>query len=272
MEYVAGQEIDRYCDSKTLDLKSRLRLILEVAAAVQYAHENLVVHRDLKPGNILVGKDGEPKLLDFGIAKVLDPMSGPGCFTASTRVLTPEYASPEQVRGDAITTASDIYSLGAVLYRLLTGRPPHAVENLGPLDAALKISQQEASIPSDVPADVGAILQKALHTDPGRRYRSADEFSNDIQRYLDGKPVLAVPDSVGYKAAKFLRRHWIPVLATAAGGCWRIERPTRRVWRSGRRGARSGDSRRCGSSQISFCSSLKVRSTTCRVRPRRVNW
>jgi tetratricopeptide (TPR) repeat protein len=215
LEYVPGQEIDVYCDKRALDLRSRLRLFLHVTAAVQYAHENLVVHRDLKPGNILVGEDGEPKLLDFGIAKVLDPQSGPAT-QVSTRVLTPEYASPEQVRGDAITTAADIYSLGAVLYRLLTGKPPHAVENLSPLDAVRRISEEEVSVASNVPADVAAILQKSLHTDPRHRYRSADELSNDIQRYLDGKPVLAVPDSVGYKAAKFLRRHWIPVSAISA--------------------------------------------------------
>lgn len=212
MEYVPGQEIDAYCDKNALDLRARLRLFLHVSAAIQYAHENLVVHRDLKPGNILVGADGEPKLLDFGIAKVLDPLSE-AATPISTRVLTPEYASPEQVRGDAITTAVDIYSLGAVLYRLLTGRPPHLVEHLSPLDAARRISEHDAPVATNVPADVGAILQKALHTDPRHRYRSADEFSSDIQRYLDGRPVLAASDSVGYRTAKFLRRHWVPVVA-----------------------------------------------------------
>jgi eukaryotic-like serine/threonine-protein kinase len=219
MEYVPGQEIDAYCGKRALDLRARLRLFLHVSAAVQYAHENLVVHRDLKPGNILVGDDGEPKLLDFGIAKVLDPLSGPTALTSipiSTRVLTPEYASPEQVRGDAITTAADIYSLGAVLYRLLTGRPPHVVEHLSPLGAARRISEQDAPVATNVPTDVGAILQKALHTDPRHRYRSADEFSTDIQRFLDGRPVLAASDSVAYRTAKFLRRHWIPVVAISA--------------------------------------------------------
>jgi serine/threonine protein kinase len=114
MEYVSGEEIDRYCDNHALDLKARLRLFLEIADGVRYAHENLVVHRDLKPGNILVGQDAVPKLLDFGIAKVLDPLSGIAA-PVSTRGMTPEYASPEQVRGHAITTAADIYSLGAVL-------------------------------------------------------------------------------------------------------------------------------------------------------------
>lgn len=214
LEYVAGQEIDRFCDKNALDLKSRLRVFLKISAAIQYAHEHLVVHRDLKPANILVGEDGEPKLLDFGIAKVLDPQSGAGA-PVSTRVLTPEYASPEQVRGDPITTAADIYSLGAVLYRLLTGAPPHVIDTLSPLDAARKISEQAVPVPSNVPADVGAILKKSLHTDPRRRYRTADELSTDIHRYLDGKPVLAVGDSVGYKTAKYLRRHWIPVMAAS---------------------------------------------------------
>jgi tetratricopeptide (TPR) repeat protein len=215
MEYVPGQEIDRYCDQGALDLEARLRLFLQVSAAVQYAHENLVVHRDLKPGNILVGDDGAPKLLDFGIAKMLDPLSAASA-PVSTRVLTPEYASPEQVRGGLITTAADIYSLGAVLYRLLTGNPPHAVQDLSPLGAALKISEQAVPRAATVPADVAAILEKALHTDPARRYRSADELSNDIHRYLAGEPVLAVPDSAGYRTAKFLRRHWIGVFAIAA--------------------------------------------------------
>ena len=215
MEYVAGREIDRHCDNGALDLRARLRLLLQVCAAVQYAHENLVVHRDLKPGNILVGEDGTLKLLDFGIAKVLDPLLG-ATAAVSTRVLTPEYASPEQVRGDPITTSADIYSLGAVLYRVLTGNPPHALQDLSPLDAARRVSQQQAPRASNVPADVGAIMEKALHTDPARRYRSADELSNDIQRYLDGEPVLAASDSVGYRTAKFLRRNWIPVCAIAA--------------------------------------------------------
>ena len=213
MEFVPGQEIDAYCDQQGLDLRGRLRLFLHVAGAVQHAHRHLIVHRDLKPGNILIGEDGTPKLLDFGIAKVLD--AGPDA-KVSTRVMTPEYASPEQVRGGEITTASDIYSLGAVLYRLLTGRPPHVTEGLSPLDTATQIAEQPVPRAADVPADVAAILEKALHTDPSHRYRSADDLSDEIHRFLDGKPVLAVPDSFGYRTVKFLRRHWIPVSALAA--------------------------------------------------------
>lgn len=215
MEHVPGQDIDRYCNKAGLNLRQRMHLFLRVASAVQHAHEHLVIHRDLKPGNILVGDDGEPKLLDFGIAKVVDPRSGPTA-AVSTRLLTPEYASPEQVRGGAITTATDIYCLGGVLYRLLTGALPHAIADLSPLDAVLRIVEQEVPRASNLPFDVAAILEKALHTDPARRYRSADELSKDLERYLDGEPVLAVRDSMGYRAAKFLRKRWIPVSAFAA--------------------------------------------------------
>ncbi len=213
MEFVPGEQIDAFCDQQGLDLRARLGLFLQVAAAVQHAHRRLIVHRDLKPGNILIGEDGTPKLLDFGIAKVLD--TSPEA-KVSTRVMTLEYASPEQVRGGEITTASDIYSLGAVLYRLLTGRPPHSTDGLSPLDAARQIAEQAVPRAGNVPVDVAAILEKALHTDPSHRYRSVDELSDEIHRYLDGKAVLAVPDSFAYRTAKFLRRHWIPVSAMAA--------------------------------------------------------
>ena len=215
MEYVDGQQIDLYCEQRGLDLDARLRLFLQVAAAVQHAHEHLIIHRDLKPANILVGEDGTPKLLDFGIAKVLDPLSGP-VATGSTGVMTPEHASPEQIRGDGITTASDVYSLGSVLYKLLTGKTPHPVQDLAPLDAARMISDQSAQLATGVPQDVAALLAKALHTDPARRYRSASDLSGDIRRYLDGLPVLAASDSLAYRTTKFLRRNWIPATAVAA--------------------------------------------------------
>lgn len=206
LEYVPGQDIDRYCDSRSLSLRARLELFLQVCAAVHYAHENLVIHRDLKPGNILVGEDGAPKLLDFGVAKVLEPFTtssgGP-----STRLFTLEYASPEQIRGDAITTAADVYSLGAVLYQLLTGNPLRALQDLSPLEVVRAISEQEAPAAAGVPEEVAAILQKALHTDPARRYRSAHDFGNDMTRFLAGQPVLAVPDSIGYRVRKFAASH-----------------------------------------------------------------
>jgi tetratricopeptide (TPR) repeat protein len=238
LEYVEGEDIDLFSERRSLDLRSRLNLVQQVCAAIQYAHQNLVVHRDLKPGNILVGGDGVPKLLDFGIAKMLDPALSGAASLGSTRVLTPEYASPEQMRGDPITTAADIYSLGAVLYRLVTGRPPHSIENLSPLDSARVISEQEVTPAPGVPVEVSAILNRALRSDPARRYGSADEFAADIQRFLDGKPVLAVPDSVGYRARKFLRRRWLPVsavfaivLTLAAGvsvALWQARRAERR--------------------------------------------
>ena len=164
MEYVSGQHIDRYCDQAALSLRDRLVLFQQIASAVQHAHEHLIVHRALKPANILVGDDGTPKLLDYGIAKVIDPLASQTA-AGSTGVMTPEYASPEQIRGDGITTSSDIYSLGAVLYKLTTGKPQHVLRDLSPLDAARK-SEQEAPRATGVPADVAAILAKALHTDP----------------------------------------------------------------------------------------------------------
>jgi eukaryotic-like serine/threonine-protein kinase len=215
MEYVDGQSIDVFCDRLQLPLRGRLELFLKVCDAVQYAHQNLIVHRDLKPANILVTADGQPKLLDFGIAKVLDPAAA-GSKQTSTRVLTPEYASPEQIRGDPITTATDVYSLGAVLCRILAGEPPHALAKLSPLQAAQAIAEAEVVVSNRLPAEVNAILQKALRKEPARRYRSVEEFAGDIVRFLEGRPVLAAPDSIGYRSRKFLRRNWVGAAAIVA--------------------------------------------------------
>jgi len=237
MEYVPGRSIDAFCVVSGLSIQDRLRLFLKVCDAVRYAHQNLIVHRDLKPANILVTADGQPKLLDFGIAKVLDPAQT-GFTQTATRILTPEYASPEQVRGDPITTAADIYSLGAVLTRVLTGKLPHAVAGLPPLEAARVLAEQEPDTFSELPADLNAILQKALRVDPDRRYRSVEEFAGDISRFLEGRAVLAAPDSWRYRARKSLRRHWAAVSAAAAvflaltvsGGiaAWQARRAERR--------------------------------------------
>jgi eukaryotic-like serine/threonine-protein kinase len=215
MEYVAGQSLDRFAEDRQLSVAERLALFLKVCDAVQYAHQNLIVHRDLKPANILVNNEGEPKLLDFGIAKVLDPAET-GAAKTSTRVLTPEYASPEQVRGDPITTQSDIYSLGAVLYKLLSGRSPHAIEQLPPLEAVRAITERDATPIPGLPNDLNAIVQKAMHKDRARRYGSVEELNGDISRFLEKRPVLAAPDSPGYRTRKFLRRNWGMVAAVAA--------------------------------------------------------
>ena len=223
MEYVNGQTIDRFADKQNLTISGRLELFLKVCDAVQHAHQSLIVHRDLKPANIFVTETGEPKLLDFGIAKVLDPTN---LNSASTRLLTPEYASPEQIRGDPITTATDIYSLGAVLYKLVAGKPPHSLSDIAPLDAAWIITEGEvppaSAIRPGVPRDVDSILQKALHKDPARRYRSVEEFAQDIRRYLQGRPVLASPDRFSYRARRFLKRNALISAVTALAALFLI--------------------------------------------------
>jgi tetratricopeptide (TPR) repeat protein len=223
MEYVPGQRIDEYCEKSNLAIDSRLELFLRVCDAVRYAHQSLIVHRDLKPANILVAENGEPKLLDFGIAKVLDPAN---LNSASTGLLTPEYASPEQIRGDAITTATDIYSLGAVLYKMLSGQPPHPLSELAPLDAAWIITEEEvppvSSVRPGLAGDIDSILQKALHKEPSRRYQSVQEFAQDIRYYLQGRPVLARPDHFGYRASRFLRRNAFMVTVSALAALFLI--------------------------------------------------
>jgi len=217
MEYVEGQPIDRYCSEQKLDVVAQLRLVLKVCDAVSYAHRNLIIHRDLKPGNIIVTSDRSPKLLDFGIAKVLDEISG-GTAEHATRVLTPEYGSPEQALGGAVTTTTDVYSLGGVLYKLLTGSAPHPIHDSSPLAIMRAINDEDVRKPSDLrhglSADVDSILLKALHREPQRRYRSVDQFAGDIERLLEGRPVTARPDTVWYRAGKYVRRH---ALATSMG-------------------------------------------------------
>jgi serine/threonine protein kinase len=240
MEYVGGMPIDEYCDSRRLDVASRLRLFRTVCAAVHYAHQNLIVHRDLKPTNILVKSDGMVKLLDFGIAKLLNPdPSGTRLDRTATsmRIMTPEYASPEQARGDAITTSSDVYTLGIVLYELLCGhRPFHSLaEILGdrpperPSAALYRLETRHgdngepASRTADTAAadrhtrpsslrralagDLDAITLKALAKTPSARYNSAEQLADDIHRHLNGQPVAARGDAAAYRFWKFLLRH-----------------------------------------------------------------
>ena len=209
MEFVAGQPIDAYCAERKLARRPKIQLMIQVARAVDYAHRHLVVHRDLKPDNIHVTQEGEPKLLDFGIAKALD-LDAAGLKGAQTvdamRLMTPDYASPEQVRGEAITTATDVYQLGVLLYLLLTGKRPiyATTESLGGLERAIC-----DTLPArpNLNADLDRILLQALEKEPARRYISAGTLADDLQRYLDGYPVLAHAPSWSYQTGKFIRRH-----------------------------------------------------------------
>ncbi len=216
MEYVEGTAITDYCERHELSVTERLELFSSVCGAVQYAHRNLVVHRDLKPQNILITEDGSPKLLDFGIAKLLEPDATVGAEVTQLglRPLTPNYASPEQLRGQQITTATDIYSLGVLLYRLLTGRPPRVFESLTP-SAVERILALEPTRP-ELNRDLDRIVLKALDEEPDQRYASVEQLAEDLRRYATGLPIFARPHTLTYRAAKFLRRHRIGVAVAAA--------------------------------------------------------
>ena len=230
MEYVDGQTIDQYVESRNLALPQVLDLMQTVCDAVQSAHASLVIHRDIKPSNILVSESGVVKLLDFGIAKVIgghrpSPATGTGL-----QFMTPDYASPEQLMGSPLSTASDIYALGALLYRLLVGRSPHQLQDRAPAAVARVVMEETAIAPSialgsarrlswsggQLKGDLDRIVMKALHRDPDRRYASARALADDLRRYLKGQPVEARPDGIGYLLGKFLSRHKVATTAVAA--------------------------------------------------------
>jgi tetratricopeptide (TPR) repeat protein/predicted Ser/Thr protein kinase len=227
MEYVDGHRLDHYCQEEHLSIQDRLSLFRKICSAVTYAHQNLIIHRDIKPANIRVTSGGEPKLLDFGIAKLLDPESSSvGEMTMTlAAMMTPEYASPEQVRGEPMTTASDIYSLGVILYELLAGQRPYRIKTRSPAEIARAITEQEPARPSTAIArgngssksqipnpkmlrgDLDNIVLKAMRKEPQHRYASVGQFSEDVLRHLQGRTVIAHKDTMGYRTRKFVARH-----------------------------------------------------------------
>jgi len=246
LEYVEGDHIDRYCDRNKLDVRARVRLFLDVLRAVAQAHANLIVHRDLKPSNILVRTDGQAKLLDFGIAKLLEGEGQPGESSLTLeggRALTPEYAAPEQLKGEPVTAATDVYASGVLLYLLLTGRHPAGAGPHTPAGLVKAILDTDLPRPSEIVArthtneevsvtnagrrtstpdklarllrgDLDTIVVKALKKNPGERYPSINSFGDDLERYLRHEPITARPDAIAYRAGKFVRRHRSSVAAT----------------------------------------------------------
>jgi non-specific serine/threonine protein kinase/serine/threonine-protein kinase len=243
MEYVEGQPIDEYCDQHSLPITERLKLFQQVCAAVSYAHRNLVIHRDIKPTNILVTAEGVPKLLDFGIAKILQSDSGERSTRTGINFMTPEYASPEQAQGLLVTTLSDVYSLGILLYELLTGHSPYNLTNRSALEVIRTITETQPQLPSNIikrpeekrstqptlqlasktregtperlhrrlRGDLDNIVLKAIRKESEQRYASVEQFSEDIRRHLVGLPVIARPVTLSYRLSRFVRRNTIAV-------------------------------------------------------------
>lgn len=229
LEYVEGEAINRWCETRSLDVAARIRLFLDVLAAVNHAHAKLILHRDLKPSNILVTAEGQVKLLDFGIAKMLDDEAegapGPGLTQLAGHAFTPDYAAPEQVQGGEVTSATDVYALGVMLYLLLTGRHPTSDEETTPLDRLRAIVDTVPARPSEgrkssptsrlLRGDLDNIVLKALKKSPSERYLTVEAFAEDLRRYQRNQPVSAHADSLTYRAAKFVARNKLAVGATA---------------------------------------------------------
>jgi len=226
MEYVDGVPIHRFCEERRLSTPERLALFMRVCEAVQFAHQNFIVHRDLKPDNILVAEDGSPRLLDFGTAKLLSPsLVRPGgeLTREGCQSFTPQYASPEQVLGNPITTASDTYSLGVLLYLLLTGTQPYELKEMTTAEMLRVICEEAPRRPSQaagsnkrLDADLEAILLKALRKEPRERYLTAEQMASDVRAYLEGQPVGARQGTLRYRASKFIRRNRLALAGTAA--------------------------------------------------------
>ncbi len=215
MEYLEGEPIVEYCRRRDLAVEDRIRLFLPVCDAVEYAHRNLILHRDLKTSNILVDSSGAPKLLDFGIAKLLEPGAA-GETTAAWRPLTPQAASPEQFRGEPLTTATDVYSLGVLLFELLAGKPPYQLSGMSAPEMTRAVCERPAIRPSAAAAgptakklrgDLDTIVLRALEKDPALRYQRAAELADDLRRTLEGRPILARPADTAYRVRKFVARH-----------------------------------------------------------------
>lgn len=223
MEFIEGLPIDEFCREKSLEIEEKVNLFRQVCAAVSYAHTNLIVHRDLKPSNIIVTENGTPKLLDFGIAKVLDIDSKEVGTATQLGMMTPQYASPEQIRGEKVTTLSDLYSLGIIFYEILTGEKPYELENKNYAEILEVITNTSPIKPSENPhsafripqlkGDLDVITLKSLQKLPERRYQSVEQFSEDLRRHLVGLPITARPDTFQYRFSKFIERNKVGVAA-----------------------------------------------------------